>query len=317
MLNQLATGSLPVTTCLAVASERSVGKTTPWRDQVLSVISVGEALEAAPDIVLFSAGGDASRKYAQLFAQKGCTVIDNSSAWRKDPEIPLVVPEVNGSIIQSYNRIIANPNCSTIQLVVVLKPLDEAFGLRRVVISTYQSVSGSGIKGIAQLMGEREGQTTDPCYPHPIDLNVIPHGGDFLPNGTTTEEEKLLFETRKILQLPELKLTATVVRVPVVFSHSESVNIEFENEVSSQEVREVLGKAPGIILRDQPQANIYPMPLDTYGRDEVFVGRIRADASLSNAIDLWITADNVRKGAATNAVQIAELMVRRNIISST
>jgi aspartate-semialdehyde dehydrogenase len=280
-------------------------------------MSVLEALEAKPEIALFSAGGDASRKFAPLFAEKGCTVIDNSSAWRKDPDVPLVVPEVNGHIMGAQHRIIANPNCSTIQLVVVLNPLHEALGIRRVVVSTYQSVSGSGIKGIAQLSGERVGKAIDRCYPHPIDLNVIPQGGDFLPNGTTTEEEKLLFETRKILRLPNLMLTATVVRVPVMFSHSESVNIEFDREVSAREVRDVLRTAQGIILRDSPHEGIYPMPLETTGRDEVFVGRIRRDACLSNAIDLWITADNVRKGAATNAVQIAELLVGRNIISST
>lgn len=314
MLKQLEASELPVKECIAVASGRSVGKKIDWGEEELMVISVEDALAASPDLALFSAGGEASRLYAPRFADRGCIVIDNSSAWRKDPHVPLVVPEVNCDSIQPGHHIIANPNCSTIQLVVVLKPLHEAFGLRRVVISTYQSVSGSGTRGIAQLAGEREGGIPDRCYPHPIDLNVIPQGGDFLPDGTTTEEEKLLFETRKILCLPELNVTATVVRVPVFNSHSESVNIEFNQDVSAEAVREVLLRSPGIIVLDEPGKSIYPMPIDTAGKDEVFVGRIRRDASLPNAIDLWITADNVRKGAATNAVQIAEWLCRNHYI---
>lgn len=317
MLEVISASSLPVSHLIPVATARSAGKRVMFRDQTLEIVSIEDALKLNPDLALFSAGSDASLQYAPRFAAIGCKVIDNSSAWRKDPNVPLVVPEVNPDAILPQHMIIANPNCSTIQLVMVLGPLHNRFGIRRVVVSTYQSVSGSGIKGIQQLEQERKGlQPVTPCYPHPIDMNVIPHGGEFLDNGTTAEEAKLVFETRKILSAEEISITATVVRVPVSGGHSESVNIEFHHPVTAAGVKEVLAFSPGVEILDNPQQNLYPMPLTAFGRDEVFVGRIRQDASLNNAVDLWIVADNVRKGAATNAVQIAELMFVRKLLTT-
>lgn len=314
MTEVLEASSLGIEEFLGVASERSAGKTVTFRGKQIPVITVQEALSHKPDLALFSAGGAAARGYAPLFAAIGCKVIDNSSAWRKDPDIPLVVPEVNPETILPEHMIIANPNCSTIQLVVTLHPLHRHFGIKRVVVSTYQSVSGSGLKGIRQLEEERKGLHTYSFYPHQIDLNVIPHGGDFLPGGATAEEEKLVFETRKILGLPGLAVTATVVRVPVTGGHSESVNIEFMQQVTASQVRAVLEVSPGIQVLDNPAENLYPMPLHAFDRDEVFVGRIRQDASLATAVDLWIVSDNVRKGAATNAVQIAEYMSNNGLL---
>ncbi len=308
MTEKLEQSFLPVSTFIPVASERSAGKMIMFRGCETMVITPEAALQCRPSLALFSAGGDTSRKYAPLFAAAGCRVIDNSSAWRQEPGVPLVVPEVNPGTVGPDDMIIANPNCSTIQLVVILEPLHRQFGIRRVVVSTYQSVSGSGLKGIRQLEAERAGTVAEMCYPHRIDLNVIPHGGDFLPDGSTAEEAKLVSETRKIMQLPHLAITSTVVRVPVTGGHSESVNIEFHQEVTAGEVRNTLEKAPGVVVLDEPGKNLYPLPIHSYNRDEVFVGRIRQDASLANAVDLWIVADNVTKGAATNAVQIAELM---------
>jgi aspartate-semialdehyde dehydrogenase len=268
-----------------------------------------DCLKAKPDFALFSAGGNTSLEWAPKFAAAGISVIDNSSAWRMDPEIKLIVPEVNGHLLNGQEGIVANPNCSTIQLVMVLKPLHEAFGLKRVVVSTYQSVTGTGIKGINQLMQERNGESpSNPAYPHPIDLNLIPHIDQFLENGYTKEEMKMINETRKILQEDKLPVTATTVRVPVLGGHSESVNLEFEKEFSTEIIREILGNSPGIVLMDNPASAEYPMPVLSEGKDEVFVGRIRRDASVTNGINLWICADNLRKGAATNAVQIAEKM---------
>jgi aspartate-semialdehyde dehydrogenase len=316
MLELVSSSSLPVSRLIPVATPRSAGKRVIFRDQSVEVISMEEALALKPDLALFSAGGDASLQYAPRFAAIGCKVIDNSSAWRKDPNVPLVVPEVNPDAILPQHMIIANPNCSTIQLVMVLGPLHKQYGIRRVVVSTYQSVSGSGIKGIQQLEQERKGlQPVTPCYPHPIDMNVIPHGGEFLDDGTTAEEAKLVFETRKILSAEELFITATVVRVPVSGGHSESVNIEFNHPVTAAGVKEVLALSAGIEILDNPQKNLYPMPLTAFDKDEVFVGRIRQDASLNTAVDLWIVADNVRKGAATNAIQIAELMFARKLLT--
>lgn len=315
MIELISSSALPVSQLLPVASSRSAGKCISFRSQETKVLSVEDCLKHKPDLALFSAGGAASLQYAPLFAAAGCKVIDNSSAWRKDPSVPLIVPEVNPDAILPEHMIIANPNCSTIQLVVVLAPLHRHFGIKRVVISTYQSVSGSGLKGIQQLEEERAGIKRLACYPHTIDLNIIPHGGDFLPDGTTAEEEKLVSETRKIMELPDIAITATVVRVPVTGGHSESVNIEFTRDVHPSEVRKVLETASGITVQDDPAANLYPMPVNAYGHQEVFVGRIRQDASLCNAVDLWIVADNVMKGAATNAVQIAELMVERKLLS--
>jgi aspartate-semialdehyde dehydrogenase len=313
MTELLELSSLPVGTFIPSASPRSAGGKVTFRGTEHTVVTPETCIAMRPDLALFSAGGTASLQYAPIFAEAGCKVIDNSSAWRKEGSVPLVVPEVNPDAISRDNMIIANPNCSTIQLVVVLAPLHRHFGIRRIVVSTYQSVSGSGLKGVRQLEAEREGSSVERCYPHPIDNNVIPHGGDFLPEGITAEEAKLVFETRKIMDAPEIAITATVVRVPVPVAHSESVNIEFNAPVSADQVRNLLLTQPGIIVQDDPSSNLYPMPVNVAGRDEVFVGRIRQDASLDTAVDLWIVSDNVRKGAATNAIQIAEMLVARQL----
>lgn len=292
---------------IPVASESSKGKKVVFGDKEWGVIGIEEAFRRKPDIAIFSAGKNVSLDWASKFADKGTYVIDNSSAWRMHEDKKLIVPEVNIAILEPEDRIIANPNCSTIQLVVVLWPLHKKYGLKRVVVSTYQSVSGSGFKGIDQLMNERAGKMVNkPAYPHNIDLNCIPHGGSFLDDGYTEEEIKLTNESRKILGLPDLKLTGTVVRVPVTGGHSESVNIEFKKTPNIKEVCEILNNSMGIIVLDDLNKNEYPMPITSNGRDETFVGRIRMDNSNEKAINLWITADNLRKGAATNAVQIAE-----------
>jgi len=314
MIRILEASSFPVTELIPVASARSEGRHVSFRGSEYGVVTPERALEMKPRLALFSAGGEVSRHYAPLFAAGGCKVIDNSSAWRKDPEVPLVVPEVNSGAIKPDHRIIANPNCSTIQLVVVLHPLHQRFGLKRVVVSTYQSVSGSGVRGLEQLEGERHGRNPLRCYPAPIDMNILPHGGDFLPDGTTTEEAKLVFETRKIMEVPQLAITATVARVPVRYGHCESVNVEFSRNVLPAEIREVLLQAPGIVVVDEPESMRYPTPLEVAGHDEVFVGRIRQDASLSHAADMWIVADNLHKGAATNAVQIALAMFNKGFL---
>ncbi len=316
MMEALEQQPFPVTACIPVASARSAGKTIPFGGRSLVVRTPEEALAMRPQLALFSAGGETSLKYAPLFAKQGCIVIDNSSAWRKDPNVPLVVPEVNTHHIGPDHRIIANPNCSTIQLVVVLKPLHDAFGIKRVVVATYQSVSGSGLAGLQQLHGERAGEDVARCYPHQIDLNVIPQGGDFLPDGTTTEEAKLVFETRKILNAPTMAVTATVVRVPVLYGHGEAVNIEFNQPVTPDQIRQTLMKAPGVVVTDDPEKHQYPMPIHVAGRPEVFVGRIRRDAALEQAADLWIVADNLLKGAATNAMQIAQWLVDQKMIQA-
>ncbi len=317
MIRAIAASALPVTELIPVASSRSAGKEITFRGTPYRVVTPEVALEKKPHLALFSAGGEASRLYAPQFAQIRCKVIDNSSAWRKETDVPLIVPEVNIDQIKPHHHIIANPNCSTIQLVVVLNPLYKRFGFRRVIVSTYQSVSGSGVQGLQQLEEERQGEEAPTrCYPHRIDLNILPHGGDFLPDGTTTEETKLVFETRKILSADDIAISATVARVPVMYGHSESVNIEFNHPADPVLIRETLRQAPGIVIIDDPTNNRYPMPVDVAGRDEVFVGRIRKDASLSHAADLWIVADNLRKGAATNAVQIAVMMHQNGLIPS-
>ncbi len=277
-------------------------------NKAYKVRSVEDGLAARPDIALFSAGSAISKKYAKAFANAGCVVIDNSSAWRGDPTVPLVVPEVNPHTVTRDTRIIANPNCSTIQMVVPLAPLHRAYGIRRLVISTYQSVTGTGVNAARQLQDERAGKEGEKAYPHPIDLNCFPHGGDFLDNGYTAEEMKLVNETRKILEAEEIRITATVVRIPVMGGHSEAVNLELEKDFSVEEVRHLLEQTPGVVVQDDPATNTYPMPRFVEGRDEVFVGRIRRDPSVHHGLDLWIVADNLRKGAATNAVQIAELI---------
>ncbi len=309
MLKVLSASRLKEAEILLVASENSIGKEISYRGKTYTLTGMEDCIKAKPDFALFSAGGNTSLEWAPKFAAAGISVIDNSSAWRMDPEIKLIVPEVNGHLLDGHEGIIANPNCSTIQLVMVLKPLHAAFGLKRVVVSTYQSVTGTGIKGINQLMQERNGERpSNPAYPHPIDLNLIPHIDQFLENGYTKEEMKMINETRKILQEDKLPVTATTVRVPVLGGHSESVNLEFEKSFSPEIIREILANSPGIVLMDNPAAAEYPMPVLSEGKDEVFVGRIRRDSSVENGLNLWICADNLRKGASTNAVQIAEKM---------
>ena len=312
MLEILAERNIPVTELLPVASERSVGKEIEFKGKSHRVIGMADAVAARPEVAIFSAGGNTSLEWAPKFAEVGTTVIDNSSAWRMDPGKKLIVPEVNADALTSADKIIANPNCSTIQMVAVLKPLHDAFGIRRLVISTYQSITGTGVKAVKQYSLERKGfspKADEMAYPHPIYENCIPHCDVFLENGYTKEEMKLVHETRKILQDDTLRITATAVRVPVDGGHSESVNIEFKKAFEVAEVKRVLGEAPGIVLQDDPEKNIYPMPLLSKHRDEVFVGRIRRDDSVENGLNLWIVADNLRKGAATNAVQIAEYLV--------
>lgn len=308
MLRVLEERKFPVTELIPVASERSKGSTVRFNGEDIPVITPAEAVLLRPDIALFSAGGDTSLEWAPKFVAAGCRVIDNSSAWRMDPAVPLVVPEVNGSILTSEHRIIANPNCSTIQLVMVLNPLHRLYGLKRVLVSTYQSVTGTGVKAVRQLEGERAGEKVEQAYPYPIDLNAIPHCDVFLDNDYTKEEMKLLYESRKILGLPDLALSATAVRLPVKGGHSESVNIELERPFDLMMIRKTLNDSPGIVVQDQPEFNQYPMPRFAEGKDDVFVGRIRQDTSCREALNLFIVADNLRKGAATNAVQIAELL---------
>lgn len=314
MLRVLAERNFPITDLLLVASEKSVGKTMEFMGKPYQIISLADAVAAKPNIALFSAGGSISLEWAPKYAEVGTTVIDNSSAWRMDLDKKLIVPEINANLLTKDDKIIANPNCSTIQLVMVLKPLDEFFKIKRVVVSTYQSVTGTGVKAVAQLMAERTNSTVDQVYAHPIDLNVIPHCDTFLENGYTKEEMKLVNEPRKILGLPKLNITATAVRVPVVGGHSESVNISFENEFELSAITALLSKAPGVVVLDNPNANQYPMPLIAKDKNEVFVGRIRRDESMENSLNLWIVADNLRKGAATNAVQIAEYLVENQLV---
>ncbi len=308
MLNVLEERGYSDCEVIAVASERSVGKRILFAGRELTIVSLAEAVLQKPDFALFSAGSSVSLDWAPKFAELGCWVIDNSSAWRMFDHIPLVVPEVNPHHIDGRSRIIANPNCSTIQLVVAIAPLHEKYRIKRLVISTYQSVTGTGVKAVKQLDNERNGVKGEMAYHYPIDMNVIPHGGNFSTDGYTTEELKLLNETRKILGDPTLNVTSTVVRVPVVGGHSESVNIEFESIFDKNEVIDILKHTEGIIVLDDVEMNEYPMPLFTKNRDEVFVGRIRRDFSQPNSLNIWIVADNLRKGAATNAVQILDLL---------
>lgn len=298
---------------IAAASERSVGKQIDFAGRTLSVVSVADAIAAKPAYAIFSAGAAASRQYAPLFAEAGTTVIDNSSAWRKEPQIPLVVPEINIDAVGSDNRIIANPNCSTIQMVLAISALQRRYGIRRLVIATYQSITGTGIKAVRQLEAEEQGLTPDEkAYHYPIHRNLFPHGGDFQPDGYTTEEQKLIDETRKIFSDPSIQITATVVRVPVVGGHSEAVNVELRSDYDLDEVRSLIAATPGVKLYDDPANNIYPMPILSHHRDEVWVGRLRRDPSQPNSLNLWVVADNIRKGAATNAIQIMQALIQRN-----
>ena len=309
MRSVLEERNFPITEFLPVASARSIGKTICFQGKEYTVIGLEEAVEHAPDFALFSAGGQTSLDWAPKFAAVGTTVIDNSSAWRMHPDHKLIVPEINAEQLTPSDKIIANPNCSTIQMVMVLAPLHKRYGIKRVVVSTYQSITGTGVKAVQQLEDEYNGKDGEKAYPHPIHRNALPHCDVFMDNGYTKEEMKLVNETHKILD-PNIKVTATAVRIPVVGGHSESVNLSFSKELDLDEVREILNKAPGVVVVDDLANNNYPMPLDAEGKDEVFVGRIRKDESQENGLNLWIVADNLRKGAATNTVQIAEYLIR-------
>lgn len=314
LIKVLEERNFPADDFIPVASERSVGKKIMFKGKEYTVKSMQEAIDLRPEIAIFSAGGSTSKEFAPKFAAVGTTVIDNSSAWRMDVDKKLIVPEVNAHLLTKEDKIIANPNCSTIQMVVVLAPLHLKYQIDRLVISTYQSVTGTGYKAVEQLFAERKGEKADMVYPYQIDLNCFPHGGAFLENGYTEEEEKLVNETRKILGDNTLRITSTVARVPVVGGHSEAVNIAFKKPFDIKELRSVLETADGVVVQDDPANKIYPMPLTAHGKNETFVGRIRKDNSNPNTCDLWIVADNLRKGAATNAVQIAEYLIANKLV---
>ncbi len=314
MLKVLEERQFPVDRLFPAASERSAGREVIFRGKPVRVVSVMEAVEAVPDVALFSAGAGVSKEWAPVFAENGTVVIDNSSAWRMEEGIPLVVPEINAAAIAPGTRIIANPNCSTIQMLMAIAPLHREYGIKRLVISTYQSVTGTGVKAVTQLDNERRGLGGEMAYPYPIDLNCIPQCDVFLDNGYTKEEMKLVNETHKILGDDSIRVTATAVRVPVKGGHSESVNIEFLREFDLDRVRALLSSAPGVILYDDPAERKYPMPILAHDRDEVFVGRLRRDFSQEKTLNLWVVADNIRKGAATNAVQIAEHMISAGLL---
>jgi aspartate-semialdehyde dehydrogenase len=311
MLQLLEERRFPVSELLPVASHRSAGSKISFAGKEYTVLTADEAIARKPQLALFSAGGGPSRELAPLFAAAGCRVIDNSSAWRMDPDKKLIVPEVNGDALEEADYIIANPNCSTIQMVMVLKPLHERWTIKRVVVSTYQSITGTGQKAVKQLLDERTGSKELHVYPHPIDMNLIPHIDVFGDNDTTKEELKMMLETKKIMRDDTIGVSATCVRVPVMGGHSESVNIEFAQPFEVADIKAALAAMPGVIVQDDPSKNEYPMPLFCAGKDEVFVGRIRRDMSQPNTLNCWIVADNLRKGAATNAVQIAEYLLRK------
>jgi aspartate-semialdehyde dehydrogenase len=314
MIKVLEERKFPVTEFFPVASIKSIGKEILFNKKKYSVMSMEDAIAKKPDIAIFSAGSAASLKYAPVFAEQGTFVIDNSSAWRMFPDKKLIIPEVNAKVLTKDDKIIANPNCSTIQLVLAIAPLHRRYKIKRMVISTYQSVTGTGQKAVEQLMNERKGIKSEKIYPYPIDMNCFPHGGTFTDNGYTTEELKLSDETRKILGDNSIKVTATVVRIPVIGGHSEAVNIEFEDDFTIEEVFELLHNSPGIVVQDNVQENLYPMPLMAHEKDDVFVGRIRRDLSQKNSLNMWIVADNLRKGAATNAIQIAETLIEKKFV---
>lgn len=314
MLKVLEERNFPVSDFFPVASENSIGQEINFNGTAYKIIFIKDALAKKPEVVLFSAGGEVSRKWAPVFAKTGAVVIDNSSAWRNDPSKKLIVPEINGHVLTKEDKIIANPNCSTIQMVMALYPLHREFKIKRIVASTYQSVTGTGKKAVDQLMNERKGIEGEMAYKYPIDFNLIPQIDFFLDNGYTKEEMKMVNETRKILGDENIRITATTVRVPVIGGHSESVNVEFEMDYDLEKVRSLLSGMPGVVVLDDAKNSQYPMPIYTDGKDEVFVGRIRRDESNANSLNMWIVADNLRKGAATNAVQIAEYVCRNNFV---
>ena len=314
MLQVLAERNFPITELLLVASERSVGKKLSYKGKEYTIIGLQDAVNAKPDIALFSAGGTTSELWAPKFAEVGCTVIDNSSAWRMDSSKKLVVPEINGNVLTKEDKIIANPNCSTIQLVMALGPLHKKYKMKRVVISTYQSVSGTGVKAVQQLENEEKGIKGDMAYHYPIHRNAIPQCDVFLENGYTKEEMKLVKEPKKILNDDSFSVTATAVRIPTSGGHSEAVNVQFENDFDLADVRKLLAATPGVIVKDNLDTNTYPMPMYANNKDEVFVGRIRRDESLPNSLNMWIVADNLRKGAATNTIQIGEYLIANGLV---
>jgi aspartate-semialdehyde dehydrogenase len=314
MLQILAERNFPLTELIPVASERSVGKQVEYLGKMYSIVSVQDAIAAKPDVALFSAGGSTSLEWAPKFAEAGITVIDNSSAWRMDPSKKLVVPEINADALSAEDKIIANPNCSTIQMVVALNPLHHKYSIRRIVVSTYQSVTGTGVKAVNQLMNERQSKEGEMAYKYPIDLNVIPQIDVFLDNGYTKEEMKMVNETRKIMRDDSIRVTSTTVRIPVMGGHSESVNVEFSEDFDLEEVKSILSNAPGVILQDDPKNQVYPMPMNAHEKDAVFVGRLRRDETQPNTLNMWIVSDNLRKGAATNAVQIAEYLMEKGLL---
>ena len=314
ILKVLEERSFPFNELYLVASARSVGQSVKFKGKEYQIKSIEEACKLAPDVAIFSAGGGTSLEWAPKFAEAGTIVIDNSSAWRMDPTKKLIVPEINGHVLTIDDRIIANPNCSTIQMVLALAPLHVKYRVKRIVVSTYQSVTGTGKDAVEQMMNERKGVDGPKVYPHPIDMNALPHIDSFLDNGYTKEEMKMVNETRKIMGDDSIGVTSTTVRIPSIGGHSEAVNVEFYEDFNISEIRSVLASTPGIIVQDDPKNNIYPMPILSKGRDEVFVGRIRRDESQPRTLNMWIVADNLRKGAATNAVQIAEFMLEKSLV---
>ena len=314
MLQVLAERKFPVTQLIPVASERSVGKEVAFKGNKYKIVSMTDAIAAKPAVAIFSAGGSTSLEWAPRFAEAGITVIDNSSAWRMDPSKPLIVPEINADILTAKDKIIANPNCSTIQMVVALNPLHKKYVIKRIVVSTYQSVTGTGVKAVTQLLNERKGIAGEMAYKYPIDLNVIPQIDVFLDNGYTKEEMKMVKETCKIMRDDSIRVTATTVRIPVMGGHSEAVNVEFEKDYNLAEIKSLLQSSPGIVVVDDVVNQLYPMPMDAQEKDDVFVGRLRRDESQPNTLNMWVVSDNLRKGAATNAVQIAEYLQSKGLL---
>ncbi len=314
MLKVLAERNFPISELMLVASERSIGKTLSFKGQEYTIVGMADAVAAKPDIAIFSAGGDTSLEWAPKFAKAGTTVVDNSSAWRMDPTKKLVVPEINASELTRDDKIIANPNCSTIQMVMALNPLHKKYKMKRVVVSTYQSVSGTGVKAVQQLENEMAGVQGEMAYPYPINRNALPHCDIFLENGYTKEEMKLAREPQKILDDRTFSVSATAVRIPTAGGHSEAVNVEFHRDFDLSEVRKILSETPGVTVQDNPDTNTYPMPIYAHNKDDVFVGRIRRDETQRNTLNMWVVSDNLRKGAATNAVQIAEYLVEKSLV---
>ena len=314
MLQVLSERNFPITELIPVASARSVGKKIDFKERSFKVVGLSNAVSMRPDIALFSAGGETSMEWAPKFAEQGTVVIDNSSAWRMDPSKKLIIPEINANILTKEDKIIANPNCSTIQMLMALAPLKNKYGIKRIVVSTYQSITGTGVKAVQQLENEYNNVKGPMAYPYPIHRNALPHCDDFMNNGYTKEEMKLLNETHKIFGDESIGVTATAIRIPVVGGHSESVNVQLKREFELNDVRKLLYESPGIIVQDNPETNSYPMPIYSEGKDEVFVGRVRRDFSQENSLNLWVVSDNLRKGAATNTIQIAEYLINKDYI---